>query len=110
MKARIYTSRKVAITFDFTKVPPANLSKSIAKAVNLPPVTTESSSSVTTENSAPAVKTSAPVVTESSTPAKITMSALAPKKPDELDAKLQEFEKEKLRVQSLIEELGTPKI
>ena len=110
VKARIYTSRKVAITFDFTKVPPANLSKSIAKAVKLPPVTTESSSSVTTENSAPAVKTSAPVVTESSTPAKITMSALAPKKPDELDAKLQEFEKEKLRVQSLIEELGTPKI
>jgi hypothetical protein len=38
------------------------------------------------------------------------MSALAPKKPDELEAKLQEFEKEKLRVQYLIEELGTPKI
>jgi hypothetical protein len=110
VQARIYTSRKAPITFDFTKVPSANLSKSIAKAVKLPPVATENLSPIAMENSPPSVKSSDPVVTVSSIQTTINMSALAPKKPDELDAKLQEFEKEKLRVQSLIEELGTPKI
>lgn len=93
VKARIYTSRKVPITFDFTKIQPANLSKSIAKATKSMPISVSTS---------PVGDTSLKVTTYT--------SAVVFAKPDELDIKLKSFESEKRRVQAIIEELGTPRI
>lgn len=84
VKARIYESKEVATTFDYSKVPLAKLSSSVAKPVQktqlvatLPPKST---------------------------------AVLASKTVDELDSKLEAFNKERARVARVLEKIGTPKI
>lgn len=93
VRARIYVSNDVAVTFDFTKVKPANLSKSIAKAAKTTPISLS-------------IATATDIPVKSAT--KTAPDQVA--KPDELDVKMKAFEQERLRVQKIIDELGAPKI
>lgn len=89
VKARIYVSNKVTVTFDFTKIKPVNLSKSIAKAVK---------DSKVTLSGAEGEKNAAQIGSKTN---------LAVVKPDELDIKMKAFEHEKLRVKKIIDAFGT---
>lgn len=95
VKARKYVSNQTAVTFDFSKIKPANLSKSVAK-VNKPTTDTVSLSLSSASKS-------------SSQIASKTVSENTPK-PDELELKMNAFNREKTRVKEAIDDLGTPKI
>lgn len=98
VKARKYVSKTTAVTFDFSRVKPANLSKSVAKLAT--PVAPAGKTVTVTLASAP----------KSTTQIASKTAAVNSPKPDELELKLNAFNRERARVKEIIDNIGTPKM